>query len=246
MKRYFTSDLHFGSTNILKYASRPFSSAKEARGTLIANINETCNKSDILFHVGDFMLRGVDRHDEVEDHGLGDTRDVLLQKIKCPVILLSGNHDDTHNCDTHIKKMTIDLGCYRNISVSHFPYVPTSEVFDHLRIHLCGHVHDAWIFRYDSKSNVLNINVGCDAWQFKPVSEIQLIELINQVYKAKNAGVKIPAILPKNKFEDFMKMVKNTIAKNRAIRREEKHLKKGLTPEECERRKQAAMAARGF
>ena len=252
--RYFTSDLHFGSTNILTYASRPFSTAKEARGTLIANINETCDRSDILFHVGDFMLQGTDRHGEVEDCGLGDTQDVLLQKIKCPVILLSGNHDDAHNCVTHIKKMTIDLGCYRNISVSHFPltyenyrYVGNENhksCSDKIHIHLCGHVHDKWMLFFDAKAHVLNYNVGVDCHNYKPVKASQIKEDLDFIftYHDFNQSWKMTV---QNMIEWKIK-IKVKLNNDREKRKQERYRKKGLTEAECLRRKEEALRKKGI
>lgn len=48
---WFTSDLHFGHDNIIKYCHRPFANAVEMNRTIINNINERvgCNDDFLLF-----------------------------------------------------------------------------------------------------------------------------------------------------------------------------------------------------
>ena len=114
--RYFTSDLHLGSSLINKYAHRPFSSAQEAVEKLTDNICQTCDCFDSLIHVGDFMLSGADRHGSEEDRGLDMTLRDYLSDINTRVTLLSGNHDDGHNCEADCKSMVLDLNQnYRNV-----------------------------------------------------------------------------------------------------------------------------------
>ena len=116
MARYFTSDLHLGSTLINKYAHRPFKDASEALACLTDNICKTCDCYDSLIHVGDFMLTGADRHGSEEDHGLDMNVKDYLDVINPRVTLLAGNHDDGHNCEADCKSMVLDLNQnWRNV-----------------------------------------------------------------------------------------------------------------------------------
>ena len=56
---WITSDSHLGHENIIKFTDRPFCSADEMDAALIASWNSVVGKYDIVFHLGDFTLGGV-------------------------------------------------------------------------------------------------------------------------------------------------------------------------------------------
>lgn len=266
MSRYFTSDFHLGSLNILKYANRPFSSAKDAMTSLLINVNSNLKRYDTLIHVGDFMLSGMDRHDNVEDSGLKYKINDYLDMFEPNLILLSGNHDDGRNCETIGKSMVIDLNQnYRNVSVSHYPSyhklftLPNDNCwkwFDaqkmYVHVHLCGHVHDKWLLNFDAQHKVLNVNVGVDVWNYKPVRDSEITELLDY-FRATlwtkinpKHGVFTDFTLTRDALEKFKISHSKEMKEIRAQRKQEKLKKKGLTPEECERRRIEAMKAKGL
>ena len=54
MRRYFTSDLHLGSTKVLEVCNRPFLDNIEMTDKLIMNCNEIAkDKEDVIYHIGD-------------------------------------------------------------------------------------------------------------------------------------------------------------------------------------------------
>jgi len=254
--RYFTSDWHLGSSNINMYAKRPFVSAGDAAKKLVDACNETAHwKTDVVFHVGDFWLKNTDRHGEVEDANVltADVKE-YLNFIYASFILLEGNHD-TRNCESDLKSMYVDLNHnYRNIYVSHFPsyhqfYRGPSRFNEHgLKIVLCGHVHEKWLFMYDWKKNVLNVNVGVDQWFYKPVSDVQLTELLDylKAYLFTKFTLREDFSMDREHFDLFVKAKTIEVKEARIKRHAEKLKKKGLTPEECERRKLEAMKAKGL
>ena len=256
--RYFTSDLHLGSSLINKYAHRPFSSAQEAVEKLTDNICQTCDCFDSLIHVGDFMLSGADRHGSEEDHGLDMTLRDYLSDINTRVTLLSGNHDDGHNCEADCKSMVLDLNQnYRNVYVNHFPsdhrdYHGLVGYGKKVQINLCGHVHDKWILKWDAEKHVLNVNVGVDVWNYKPVNDAEITELLD--YFRANLWTKIANdgshwsnfTLTRDALEKFKIAHSAEVKAQREARKAEKHAKKGLTPEDCERRKIEAMKKKGL
>ena len=54
--KYYTSDLHFGHKNIIKYEDRPFSSIEEMDEALIDKWNKKVKKNDEVYILGDFAL----------------------------------------------------------------------------------------------------------------------------------------------------------------------------------------------
>lgn len=55
---FFTSDLHLGHANIIKYCDRPFSSVEEMDEALIRNWNDKITDSDDVYILGDFAFHG--------------------------------------------------------------------------------------------------------------------------------------------------------------------------------------------
>ena len=263
MARYFTSDLHLGSSLINKYAHRPFASAQDALHQLYKGIYDTCKAEDILIHVGDFMLSGADRHGAEEDHGLSMSLQDYLTEINPRIILLAGNHDDGHSFEADAKSLTLNLNQnYYNVTVGHYPSVHENYRYignnnrrsckHGVHIHLCGHVHDKWLLNFDAEKMVLNVNVGVDVWGYKPVRDSEITELLD--YFRATMWTKISPSPGKwtnftltHKALDQFKIAHSAEVKaQREQRKVEKHLKKGLTPEDCERRKLAAMKAKGL
>ncbi len=54
---YFTSDLHFGHENIIRFSNRPFSSAEEMNRTLIDNWDSRVTDRDDIYILGDMFYR---------------------------------------------------------------------------------------------------------------------------------------------------------------------------------------------
>lgn len=53
---WFTSDLHFGHKNIIKYCNRPFIDTFAMDNWLISSWNEVVQDNDIVFILGDIMM----------------------------------------------------------------------------------------------------------------------------------------------------------------------------------------------
>ena len=184
MSRFFSSDFHLNSTAIIQYAKRPFKTGEKMAEAYIRSCNQQArDPSDMIVHVGDFFLKGADRHG-VGDEGLGVSAKEYLSKINAQVFLIEGNHDSNNVGHTHAKQLILDLGPYKCTSVSHYPstdkgtWTLRGKDKEHLHIHLCGHVHKKWKWKLDLEKLVLNINVGVDQWKHQIVSEKKLIGYI--------------------------------------------------------------------
>lgn len=82
-KIWFTSDLHFGHRNVIKFCHRPFEDIKDMRDKLISNWNNLVGDNDIVFILGDFCW--FDSNTEIKK---------LLKQFKGQrIYLIPGNHD---------------------------------------------------------------------------------------------------------------------------------------------------------
>lgn len=183
---FFTSDLHIGHANIIKYCNRPFSSVDEMNNGLIKNFNEILTSQDVVYHLGDFSLNKKNIS--------------IINKFNGEHHLIVGNHDDCYpwrafnpnkvaryiaaGFKTVQKSLELDIDGLGLCLLEHFPYAGDSQENDRYSINrpardikhkylLCGHVHNVFKMR----ENV--INVGVDVWDYKPVSIDQLKQLIN-------------------------------------------------------------------
>lgn len=201
MARWFTSDVHFGHTNILRFCGRPFSGVHHMNVAICESINARVGPDDELWILGDLAMGRLE-----------STLPITQRLTAGRIVLVAGNHDRCHPSNGSRAGRFIDL--YRDrdrtgidevilmnaelklsdgteVQVSHFPYslspqeararqgeTIASDRFsewrpvDDGRWLLCGHVHDAW------RQQGRQINVGIDAWGGWPVSESALVALI--------------------------------------------------------------------
>jgi calcineurin-like phosphoesterase family protein len=79
-KTFFTSDTHWGHSNIIKYSNRPFASVEEMDRKLIENWNKVVGQDDTIYHLGDLAM--------------GRTNvPSLLSQLNGQKHLIWGNHD---------------------------------------------------------------------------------------------------------------------------------------------------------
>lgn len=195
MRKFFTADLHLQSTEapgIIEWAHRPFKSVEKHDVALMRGIRERVKPEDVLIHVGDFMNYGKNRGREAGRYKAADYMNLIDRNI----IFLEGNHDPNNRVRTIGRTLTTSIGPYV-VSVGHYPscdsrfeYVDTptykcESLGMKWHIHLCGHVHHNWTILRDGlhKPNVLNINVGVDAWKYRPVSEAELVDFITKTLR---------------------------------------------------------------
>lgn len=83
IRKFYTSDSHFGHEGMWTFGGRPFESTAEMDRQLIESWNETVKKDDIVYHLGDFAF------------GLGDVARVqsIFRQLNGRKYLVLGNHD---------------------------------------------------------------------------------------------------------------------------------------------------------
>jgi len=177
---YFTSDTHFGHSNIIKHCERPFDNVNIMDKVIFDNINEVVGYDDTLYILGDFCYKGK----KPIDYRL---------RINCRnVHLILGNHDKRKdfypddqtvdmNAFTSIQEVKEIIYCNQRIYLSHYPHRswPASHKGSWM---LFGHVHSK-LDHEDKTSNRLTLDVGVDntinynkpfgqPWSFKELQKL--------------------------------------------------------------------------
>lgn len=186
MTTWFTSDLHFGHANIIEYSGRPFTDAEQMNAALIERWNALVQPDDDVWVLGDVAMGRI-----------ADTLP-LVGELHGAKRLVVGNHDrcweglgsravewtqrylDAGFAEIHQGSITMTVGGH-DVLACHFPYRGDSQDFDRYPEArpvdtggwlLHGHVHEQW------RQRERMINVGCDAWDCRPVDEATLVALI--------------------------------------------------------------------
>jgi calcineurin-like phosphoesterase family protein len=183
MTRWFTSDLHFGHANIIRYCHRPYADVDAMDRDLVARWNATVAPDDEVWVLGDVAMGRIDESLELVHELAGTKR------------LVPGNHDRCWPgrgesaagwrqryeaagfAEVLPEQVPLTLGD-RPALACHFPYVGDSHddarfeshrPADHGLLLLHGHVHTKW--RIDRRQ----VNVGCDVWDYRPVAEEEIV-----------------------------------------------------------------------
>lgn len=185
MTRYWTADFHLGfelllDSNQVGKERRPFDTVEQMNSALLFQCVQQVQPDDVIVHLGDFASKGNDRGHK----GLDFNPQTIVSKIPATFVNIRGNHDSSNNVKWLCESMRTNLGRrFPTVSCSHYPTYDHRCVghFQKGDIHLCGHVHKKWRHCLDVTNQCLNINVGVDVWNYKLVSEDNLIKYINTV-----------------------------------------------------------------
>jgi calcineurin-like phosphoesterase family protein len=205
---WFTSDQHFGHENIIKYCDRPFESVEEMDRVMVKRWNERVEPNDKVYHLSDFCLktkipaaatlgrlngririlsnpwhhdrRWLPTFPQVRPFSgtyPGPARsDGIYSKSNHPLILLPPVY-------TLEAVDMVEHGYPLEgppIILCHYPF-HTWDRKHYGSWHLYGHTHqkDAWNFSLmDGIQRAKALNVGVDAWDFRPVSLEQVREVL--------------------------------------------------------------------
>jgi calcineurin-like phosphoesterase family protein len=160
-KLWFTSDTHYGHTNICRGVSkwkdfngnvpikqtRDFNTLEDMNDAIVKSINSVVGENDILFHLGDWSFGGFENIAEFRSR-------ILCKNIH----LILGNHDHhIENNKDNIQRLFSSVNQYLRLSISlypgtilhvgkvdlvlmHYPIASWHNMNDNV-IHLHGHVH---------------------------------------------------------------------------------------------------------
>ena len=173
---FFTSDLHFGHRNVIKFCNRPWQDEKEMNSGLIDNWNSVVGNNDIVFVLGDTFWFN-------DSHSI---KKVISKLNGKDIYVLPGNHDDfsgwyriddprIHLCSDTVVLWLQFEGRKKifEIWMNHYPLM-TWPHREGGSIQLFGHIHSQE-GKYDGVDQDLplhknQIDVGCDRWGWKPIS----------------------------------------------------------------------------
>ncbi len=159
---WFTSDCHFGHTNIIKYCNRPFKNVDEMDNELIRLWNESVKPDDTIYIAGDFCMK-LAKHRRYYEY--------IVNQLNGKKILIPGNHEiEKYNFYCGDRGIGFWSIHYPYIEVEGFPvcHDPSLATADRSKWFLCGHVHN----QYHICGNV--INVGVDVNNYRPISLIDI------------------------------------------------------------------------
>lgn len=174
---YFYSDPHFRHRRIVELASRPFSDLEHMQAALISNYNNLVGQDQTVLWLGDCY-----------------TTPEIVSQLNGHKILILGNHDKSAGSmakmgfDLVMDTGTMHIG-ERSCLISHYPYWGSTRddgepdlryperrptrVKGQVLIH--GHTHSK------KRRNGNMIHVGVDAWDYRPVSFVEVESLVDEV-----------------------------------------------------------------
>lgn len=162
---YFTSDLHFYHSNVLRFANRPFQEVEEMNRALIQNWNTWVGPEDEVYILGDVTMRGPEKAMEA------------VRQLNGRKYLVRGNHDgfvDRSSFDVSLFEWVRD---YYELSWQGQKWIlfhyPISEWNGCLRgtVHLHGHQHNHMDYNLQNRARgIRRFDVGVDANNMRPVS----------------------------------------------------------------------------
>lgn len=188
MRRFFSGDFHLGFSGLMAIEKWPFKSIEKHDAALIRSCKERAKPEDIIYHLGDLASYGQDNHAGLNSSGLEVKPYELIKDIPATFLNIRGNHDLSNKVKSICDSMHIYLSKrYPSVSMSHYPTYDNRIDRSCLTapIHLSAHVHGRWLHCLDLDHRILNVNMGCMVWGFKIVSDVELIEYLNDLFKKK-------------------------------------------------------------
>lgn len=184
MHKFLSADFHIGFEALLELDKWPFKSIEKHDQALLRSCKERTKPGDIIYHLGDLFCYKQDSH--LNSKGLDVKPDEVLKDIQATFINIRGNHDLNNKVKSICDSMHMFLSKrYPSVSLSHYPtYDKRCDASClHAPIHFCGHIHGLWRHCLDLDHKILNVNVGCMVWNWRIVSDDELIVYLNKLFK---------------------------------------------------------------
>lgn len=177
---FFTSDLHLGHSNIIKFCKRPYADAAEMDAALVSNWNARVRATDVVWVLGDVSFSHPQRTLE------------LLSQLSGFKKLVLGNHDKP------LRKHKFLLDCFNEVVVGfkelyvqdedvhdahfavmcHYPMLSWDRSF-YGALHLHGHHHNPTPIQ--PGETLKRYDVGVDANNYAPVSLREVVDALAHI-----------------------------------------------------------------
>lgn len=201
MSIYFSSDQHYWHNNVIRYCARPYATVDEMNEDMVLKWNSVVKPEDSVYCLGDFSLafRAVEtfsfrlngtrylvpgNHDfchSYHKHGRkSENQEKWIQKYK------------DYGWIVLPEQTTLDIDGLGTVNLCHHPYGDENSSdndagyqdkyakwrpVDDGKVLLCGHIHEKWHTKESSKGTLM-VNVGVDVNGFMPVSQEQIVEIV--------------------------------------------------------------------
>jgi calcineurin-like phosphoesterase family protein len=175
-RQLYTSDEHLNHKNIIRNCQRPWDTSRRGCELMTKHIieqqNDLLRPGDTIYHVGDWAWGSKSNIRAYE---------LLMQRLRDDVThhLILGNHDKL-NPFTYVElgfasvhtALQIKIGKY-DAYLIHDPSAWTVLPRDSILV--CGHIHGLFKALPDKHT----VNVGVDVWDFKPVTQEEILGVLN-------------------------------------------------------------------
>lgn len=162
---FFTSDLHFGHTNLC-LGLRQMSPVESDR-LIIDNWNKVVTKRDVVYVLGDITMENQNIIPE------------YIKQLNGRIIIVGGNHDNRQCCDVYRKLGISVMGTleYKGFVCTHIPVHPLElekEGRQLYRGNIHGHIH---IYKGKAKDDYgsLYYNVNTELHNYTPIAFDDLV-----------------------------------------------------------------------
>ena len=158
---FLISDLHLDHQNIIKYCARPFANVCEMNQVLVNNWNNTVDRNDKVYYLGDMTFgRG------------SNSTNYWLSKLNGSIIYIGGNHE---RFVSSMKELEIITYKKSKFLLVHDPN-KLPIVWDGWVIH--GHKHNNDVYEYPFiNGETKTINVCAEMINYVPLDMEQLFRL---------------------------------------------------------------------
>lgn len=168
MSIYFTSDTHFGHSNIIRYCNRPFANVREMNETLISNWNSVVGSNDTVYHLGDFSFGWAEQY---------------FNRLNGNIHWVHGNHDRDA---WQIRKRFVSHSPLMHVNVDMGDRRPQSIVLCHYAMRVWNKAHHgAWHLYGHSHGTLEDVpygksfDVGVDCHDYFPISVERVKEIMD-------------------------------------------------------------------
>ncbi len=185
---WFTSDYHMGHFNIIGLCQRPFGGVEEMESAIVERHNAVVGPDDVVYDLGDFAFRCSAEHAVECLRRLNGRRTILwgnhdkalrqaLKRGLLDDLLESGKITFIGDPDPHLQTGLQVVVENQRIVLAHYAQRTWQGAFRGAW-HLYGHSHG------NLPPFKKSMDVGVDAWDFRPLSFEQIREQMHAVTEA--------------------------------------------------------------